>query len=61
MGTWFVVIVEVLATYQNQVKYILKHLEVEYIMELHYIKKLYFYYIRQIRALGQNRLLLAKT
>jgi hypothetical protein len=30
-------------------------------MELHYIKKLYFYYIRQIRALGQNGLLLANN
>jgi hypothetical protein len=30
-------------------------------MELHYIKKLYFHYIRQIKALGQNGLLLANT
>jgi hypothetical protein len=53
--------VEVLATHQNQVNHEPKHLEVEYIMESHYIKKLHFYYIRQIRALGQNGLLLANT
>jgi len=45
----------------NQAKYEPNNLEIEYIMELHYIEKLHFYCIRQISALGQNGLLLANT
>jgi hypothetical protein len=44
------------------VKYEPKHLEIEYVMESHYIEKLHFHKfhcIRQIKALGENGLLLA--